>query len=104
MQQALDSQQVSNIQKATSQLSLNEKLTRILIDQQLIAAGWETDTENLTYQNGARPEKGKNIAIAEWPTKGKQSADHVLFTGLIPIAVVEAKQENTTDRTLCSWI
>ena len=74
--------------------SLNEELTRILIDQQLIAAGWEADTEELTYQKGARPEKGKNKAISEWPTKGKQSADYVLFAGLIPIAVVEAKREN----------
>ncbi|MCQ8104208.1 type I restriction-modification system endonuclease [Methylomonas sp. SURF-2] len=74
--------------------SLNEELTRILIDQQLIAAGWEADTEELTYQKGARPEKGKNKAIAEWPTQGKQSADYILFAGLIPIAVVEAKREN----------
>jgi type I restriction enzyme R subunit len=74
--------------------SLNEELTRILIDQQLIAAGWEADTEELTYQKGARPEKGKNKAIAEWPVQGKQSADYVLFAGLTPIAVVEAKREN----------
>jgi type I restriction enzyme R subunit len=89
------SQQASStIKKATSALSLNEELTRILIDQQLIAAGWEADTEELTYQKGARPEKGKNKAIAEWPTQGKQAADYVLFAGLTPIAVVEAKREN----------
>jgi type I restriction enzyme R subunit len=89
------SQQASStIKKATSALSLNEELTRILIDQQLIAAGWEADTEELTYQKGARPEKGKNKAIAEWPTQGKQFADYVLFAGLTPIAVVEAKREN----------
>lgn len=84
----------ASIKKATAELSLNEELTRILIDQQLIAAGWEADTEELTYKKGARPEKGKNKAIAEWPTKGKQSADYVLFAGLTPIAVVEAKREN----------
>jgi type I restriction enzyme R subunit len=100
MQSELDSKQEqaqqanSNIQKATAQFSLNEELTRILIDQQLIAAGWEADTEQLTYAKGARPEKGKNKAIAEWPTQSKQSADYVLFTGLSPIAVVEAKREN----------
>ncbi|MGZ8236749.1 MAG: type I restriction-modification system endonuclease [Methylobacter sp.] len=89
-------QQVSGkLQKASAQLSLNEELTRILIDQQLIAAGWETDTEQLSYQKGTRPEKGKNKAIAEWPTKGNQAADYVLFAGLTPIAVVEAKRENT---------
>ncbi|MFZ2405969.1 MAG: type I restriction-modification system endonuclease [Methylobacter sp.] len=88
-------QQISaGIQKASAQLSLNEELTRILIDQQLISAGWEADTELLTYQKGARPEKGKNKAIAEWPTQGKQAADYVLFAGLTPIAVVEAKREN----------
>ena len=69
-------------------------MTRILIDQQLISAGWEADTEQLTYQKGARPEKGKNKAIAEWPTHGGQAADYVLFAGLTPIAVVEAKREN----------
>ena len=85
----------ASIQKASAQLSLNEELTRILIDQQLISAGWEADTEQLTYQKGARPEKGKNKAIAEWPTQGNQAADYVLFAGLTPIAVVEAKRENT---------
>lgn len=81
--------------KATTQFTLNEELTRILIDQQLIEAGWEADTQELTYQKGARPEKGKNKAIAEWPTIGKQAADYVLFAGLTPIGIVEAKRENT---------
>ncbi len=81
-------------QKASSQITLNEELTRIIIDQHLMDAGWEADTQELTYQKGARPEKGKNKAIAEWPTLGKQAADYVLFAGLIPIAIVEAKREN----------
>ena len=94
IQQAV--QQVSrSTQQASAQFTLNEELTRILIDQQLIDAGWEADTEELTYQKGARPEKGKNRAIAEWPTVGKQAADYLLFAGLTPIAVVEAKRENT---------
>ena len=92
--QQLPQQLSQSIQKATAQLSLNEELTRILIDQQLISAGWEADTEQLTYQKGARPEKGKNKAIAEWPTQGKQAADYVLFAGLTAVAVVEAKREN----------
>jgi type I restriction enzyme R subunit len=88
-------QQISaSIQKASAQISLNEELTRILIDQQLISAGWEADTGQLTYQKGARPEKGKNKAIAEWPAYGNQATDYVLFAGLTPIAVVEAKREN----------
>ena len=88
-------QQVTqSTQAASKQLVLNEELTRILIDQQLIEAGWQADTQELTYAKGARPEKGKNLAIAEWPTLGKEAADYVLFAGLTPIAVVEAKREN----------
>jgi type I restriction enzyme R subunit len=85
-------------QVATQHLVLDEALTRILIDTQLIEAGWEADSQDLTYQRGTRPEKGKNLAIAEWPTEhmGKKGrADYVLFAGLTPIAVVEAKKENT---------
>ena len=81
-------------QIATNQFSPNEEVTRILIDQQLTEAGWEADTQLLSYALGARPEKGKNKAIAEWPAAGKQSADYILFAGLTPIAVVEAKREN----------
>lgn len=83
-----------SIQKASAQFTLNEELTRVIIDQQLINAGWEADTQEITYKKGARPERGKNKAIAEWPTKGKQSADYILFASLTPIAVVEAKREN----------
>ncbi|MGB5855285.1 MAG: type I restriction-modification system endonuclease [Oceanisphaera sp.] len=81
-------------QQASKQLQLSEAETRVLIDLQLIEAGWEADTDQLTYANGIRPEKGKNLAIAEWPTQGKQQADYVLFAGLTPIAVVEAKRKN----------
>ena len=53
----------------------------------------------LRFSEGARPEPGVNKAIAEWPTgkdeTGKQGfADYVLFVGLKPIAVVEAKRKN----------
>ncbi|KGK41197.1 DEAD/DEAH box helicase [Nitrincola sp. A-D6] len=85
-------------QAATQHIVLDEALTRILIDQQLNEAGWQADTDVLTYPKGVRPEKGKNIAIAEWPTQlqgEKGRADYVLFVGLTPIAVVEAKKENT---------
>jgi type I restriction enzyme, R subunit len=83
---------------ASDSLALNEELTRILIDQQLIEAGWEADSQEITWQKGARPEKGVNRAIAEWPTRENNQrgrADYVLFAGLTPIAVVEAKKENT---------
>ncbi|MFD1216877.1 type I restriction-modification system endonuclease [Microbulbifer celer] len=92
---SVERQKVTRQTQAASQhIVLNEELTRILIDQQLEEAGWEADTQELTYQKGARPEKGVNRAIAEWPTQGGR-ADYVLFTGLTPIAVVEAKKENT---------
>lgn len=88
-----------NTFKAGKNIILNEELTRILIDQLLEEAGWTVDTVNYTYQKGYRPQKGKNIAIAEWPTEEnngeKGRADYVLFKGLTPIAVVEAKRENT---------
>ncbi|TNC91610.1 MAG: type I restriction-modification system endonuclease, partial [Thalassolituus sp.] len=97
--QSKQRQQVSSkTQAATQHIVLDEELTRILIDTQLIEAGWEADSTDLTYQRGVRPEKGKNLAIAEWPTEHlgqKGRADYVLFAGLTPIAVVEAKKENT---------
>ncbi len=74
-------------------LDLDERETRILIDEQLRKAGWEADTENLRYHLGTRPEKGKYRAIAEWPTENG-AADYVLFAGLQAIAVVEAKRQS----------
>lgn len=82
------------VRNATQKLQLTEAETRILIDQQLRDAGWEVDTEKFTYNKGTRPEKGKNLAIAEWPTIGRQHADYILFAELTPVAAVEAKREN----------
>lgn len=86
------------IQRATAAAALvhmDEASTRLLIDQQLIEAGWDADTVNLTHAKGARPERNRNLAIAEWPAAGMQSADYILFAGLIPVAAVEAKRLNT---------
>ena len=89
-----------NTRKASAKVELSEAETRVLIDKQLQDAGWQADTQELTYKNGCRPEKGINKAIAEWPTSAVESggkagrADYILFAGLIPIAVVEAKKEN----------
>ena len=92
--QQVAQQVVQKTQQATSQFDLNEDLTRILIDQQLNDAGWQADSLDLTWSKGARPEKGKNKAIAEWPTsKPKEDADYVLFAGLTPVAIVEAKRQ-----------
>lgn len=78
--------------QAASRLELDERQTRRLIDVQLVDAGWEADSDRLTYQKGVRPEEGRNIAIAEWPSEGGR-ADYALFAGLICLGVVEAKRE-----------
>ena len=54
--------------RAASQRIKSESETRYLIDEQLRKVGWEADTELLRYSKGTRPAKGRNIAIAEWPT------------------------------------
>ena len=79
--------------QATERLELDEAATRLLIDGQLRQAGWEADSEQLRYSKGARPQKHRNLAIAEWPTSSGP-ADYVLFAGLSPMAAVEAKRAN----------
>jgi type I restriction enzyme R subunit len=79
--------------EASKAVELDEADPRVIIDDQLKAIGWEADSRALTYSKGARPEKGKNQAIAEWPTK-TGPADYVLFIGLIPVGTVEAKRKN----------
>lgn len=86
-------QLVTSANTAASAVQLDEADTRKLIDQQLVQAGWEADSQSIKYNKGARPEKGHNLAIAEWPTESGP-ADYVLFSGLMPIAVVEAKRKN----------
>lgn len=74
---------------------LTERETRKLIDDQLRKVGWEADTENLKYSNGARPQKGKKMAIAEWPVKPTKKdddrADYALFIDEQLIGIIEAK-------------
>ena len=83
-------------------LQLSEAETRQLIDAQLCEAGWQADSINLKYSRGTRPEKGKNLAIAEWPTD-KGLADYALFAGLQLVGIVEAKaQEQNISSILAS--
>ena len=83
-------------------LQLSEAETRQLIDAQLCEAGWQADTEHLRYSKGIRPEKGKNLTIAEWPTD-KGFADYALFAGLQLVGIVEAKaQEQNISSILAS--
>lgn len=83
---------------AASQRQKSEAETRYMIDTQLRKVGWEADTENLRYGKGIRPQKGKNFAIAEWPTLSaagnKGRADYALFAGEKLVAVIEAKAEH----------
>lgn len=95
-QQELDLQ-IERAGEASEEIKLDEAATRKLIDGQLREAGWEADSQALTFERGVRPTKGKNLAIAEWPTMvdGKQGwADYILFAGLQVVAVVEAKRKH----------
>ncbi|WP_183311241.1 type I restriction-modification system endonuclease [Devosia subaequoris] len=79
-------------EEAATKLDLDEAETRALIDQQLRDNGWEADTKAMRYSVGVRPAKGRNMAIAEWPT-ANGPADYALFVGTTLIAVVEAKRK-----------
>ncbi|WP_373941022.1 type I restriction-modification system endonuclease [Polaribacter sejongensis] len=69
-----------------------EAETRDRIDKQLRDAGWECDTQSLNYKsNKTLPQKGKQMAIAEWRC-GTKWADYALFNGLELIGIVEAKK------------
>ena len=88
---------VARAAKASDAIQLDEAATRKLIDAQLRAAGWEVDSERMTFDRGVRPVKSRNLAIAEWPTLSDGQpgrADYVLFAGLTAIGVVEAKKQH----------
>lgn len=86
-------ERVKKSQKYAHQLEFSEEETRKLIDFQLNEAGWEADSINLKYSNGTRPQKGKNLAIAEFPTE-KGKADYALFAGEKLVGIVEAKSKH----------
>ncbi|HBG65382.1 MAG TPA: type I restriction-modification system endonuclease, partial [Treponema sp.] len=85
--------------KANRARPLTEAETRELIDEQLRAVGWECDTATLNQRlHGTRPQKGHNMAIAEWQTDSKiynhGYADYALFIGEKLVAVIEAKAQH----------
>lgn len=82
-----------NAHQAASLITLDEKSTRELIDQQLREADWEAESRLLRFSEGTRPEAGRNLAIAEWPTESGPS-DYALFIGTECVAMVEAKRRN----------
>ncbi len=75
---------------------LSEHDTRMIIDKQLREVGWEADTDNLRQSKGVKPERGRNIAIAEWKTNssiGKNGyVDYALFVGEVMVGIIEAKK------------
>lgn len=77
-------------------VELNEDETRVIIDDKLNQCGWEADTTNLRWAKGTRPEKGRNLAIAEWyidPDNPKSKrADYALFIGEKLYGIIEAKR------------
>lgn len=79
--------------EAADGIHLDERDTRRLIDAQLRAAGWDADSDSIHYAKGVRPQKGKNLAIAEWRTT-TGPVDYALFVGLQCIGLVEAKRKN----------
>lgn len=85
--------------KANRARPLTEAETRELIDEQLRKVGWECDTNVLNQKLfGTKPQKGHNMAIAEWQTNSKiynhGYADYALFIGEKLVAVIEAKAQH----------
>jgi type I restriction enzyme R subunit len=72
-------------------IELDEATTRVLIDDQLRSAGWIVDSALFRHSAGARPEYGKAIAIAEWPT-ASGPVDYGLFIDGRCVGVIEAKR------------
>ena len=78
-------------EEAATKIDLDEASTRDLIDQQLRDRQWEANTKTIRHSAGVRPVKGRNMAIAEWPT-ASGPADYALFVDTVLIGVVEAKR------------
>lgn len=93
---AVREERIENSRKQAHHMELSEAETRLIIDAQLRKVGWETDTQALRYSKGTRPEKGKNRAIAEWPTNSSSHkfghVDYALFLGLNMVGMVEGKK------------
>lgn len=93
-----DSTRRLNAYQKAVDIHLTEAQTRELIDEQLRRVGWEADTENIRYSKGVRPQKGRNLAIAEFPTDSTLGdhgiADYALFVGEQLVGIVEAKRKH----------
>jgi type I restriction enzyme, R subunit len=79
-------------EQVASKIDMSEAETRELIDEQLRMAGWEVNSMELNNKtNKTLPERGRNIAIAEWPVEGGW-ADYALFIGKELYGIAEAKK------------
>jgi type I restriction enzyme R subunit len=76
--------------RQAQQVELDEATTRVLIDDQLRAAGWTVDSRSLRHA-GTRPQPGQAIAISEWPTDSGP-VDYALFIDSRCVGVIEAKR------------
>lgn len=89
---------IKRIIRAENQRPKTEAETRLLIDDALRAAGWEAETDVIRHSKGARPRRGHNMAIAEWPTGSDRDdyglADYALFCGETMVGTIEAKAEH----------
>lgn len=96
VQDANSAERKKQAETVSEGLDISEEETRFFIDEQLRRVGWTVDTKEICYSKGARPQKGVNQAIAEWPTDSKVSkngyADYALFIGLQLVGIVEAKK------------
>ncbi len=72
---------------------MNEAKTRLFIDEQLRKVGWNADSKKLRQSKGTRPQRDRNIAIAEWRTDNG-FADYALFCGLKLVGLIEAKAKH----------
>lgn len=79
-------------QQAAKKIEMSEAETRMLIDTQLRQAGWEVDSNQINFKlHKTLPQRGKHLAIAEWPC-GSKWADYALFVGFELYGIVEAKK------------
>lgn len=78
--------------RSAEHIEIDEATTRVLIDEQLRAAGWRADSRALRHANGTRPGSSEAIAIAEWPTDSGP-ADYALFVDGRCVGIIEAKRQ-----------
>jgi type I restriction enzyme R subunit len=80
---------------SSENIEIDEATTRVLIDDQLRAAGWKVDSALLRYGNGTRPGSSESIAIAEWPTDSGPGRLCACSSMAVASVSIEAKRANS---------